>query len=127
MTCLTSKLLNRKNQTWKYLEKKKTAANYQKYQKAWNEVTNYIKQLEKSHEERLAENIKNNPKLFWQYASVKCHNRHSIPDMTHHGQTVSDPAFKAQVLNNQFASAFTPETASQLPTGVQNMEEKQAC
>ena len=35
--------------------------------------------------------------------------------MTHHGQTVSDPAIKAKILNNQFASAFTSETASKLP------------
>ena len=97
MTCLTSKLLNRKNQTWKHFKKKKTDANYQKYQKAWNEATNSIKQLKKRHEERLAENIKNNPKLFWLYASVKCRNRHSVPDLTHHGQTVSDPACRTYV------------------------------
>jgi len=35
--------------------------------------------------------------------------------LTHHGQTVSDPAIKAKILNNQFASAFTSETASKLP------------
>ena len=72
MTCLTRKLLNRKNRTWKHFKKKKIDAKYQKYQKAQNEATNSIKQLKKRHEERLAENIKNNPKLFWQYASVKC-------------------------------------------------------
>ena len=111
MTCLTSKLLNRKNQTWKHFKEKKTAANYQKYQKAWNEATNSIKQLKKSHEERLAEHIKNSPKLFWHYASVKYQNKHSVPD-----RTDSDPAIKAKILNNQFASAFTPETASQFLT-----------
>jgi len=96
------------------LKKKKTAANYQKYQKGQNETTNSIKQLKKSCKESLAENIKNNPKLFWQYASAKCPNKHSVPDLTHHDQTVSDPDIKAKILNKQFALAFTQETACQL-------------
>ena len=64
-----SKLFNRKHQSWNRYRKKED------HKTSHNQTTNQIKELKRRFEEKLAEDVKDNPKTFWCYA-----NQNVAPD-----------------------------------------------
>ena len=111
----TKRTINRKARAWKRYKKKKTQENWLRYVKAWNLVLDSVRKLKSEYEEKLATDIKANPKSFWRHVSAKSPNRHTIPDLKHSGVTHSSPIDKANLLNVQFASAFTTQSCPTIP------------
>ena len=86
-----------------------------------NLASNAVKELKSQHEEKLATDIKTNPKSFWRHVSAKNPNHHTIPDLKLNGITYTSPIDKANVLNTQFASAFTIQSCSTIPAAPSNL------
>jgi phage terminase large subunit GpA-like protein len=100
----TKRTINRKARAWKRYKKKKTQENWLRYAKAWNLVSDSVRKLKSEYEEKLATDIKANPKSFWRHVSAKSPNCHTIPDLKHSRVTYSLLIDKANLLNVQFAS-----------------------
>ena len=62
--------------------------------------------LKRRFEEKLAEEVKVNPKSFWRYATQKCSSRCTIPDILHDSKSVADPELKVEVFNQSFSCFF---------------------
>jgi len=56
-----------------------------------------------------------NPKSFWIHVSAKNPNHHIIPELVDHGVLHSSPIDKADLINAQFASAFTQNSGTSSP------------
>jgi len=67
--------------------------------------------------EKLAEDVRTNPKSFWYYASKKCHSRQTVPDIVHDSQPVGDPELKVEIFNQQI-SCFSPDSRTVFPLPV---------
>ena len=66
---------------------------------------------------KIASEIKHNPKQFWKYVSSKTKSKGKIVDLHNpDGNLVTDDRGKAEILNNHFASVFTKEDKSYMPT-----------
>ncbi|XP_065557580.1 uncharacterized protein LOC136025476 [Artemia franciscana] len=85
------------------------------YKAVWNRVADSVKKLKSAYEEKLASEIKLNPKSFWIHVSSKNPNHHTIPDLVDHSVLHSSLIDKADILNAQFASAFTQNSCTSSP------------
>ena len=54
-----------------------------------------------------------NNKPFWKY--VKSQKKHGISDLKSNGNVITDSLSKAEILNSQFKSVFTPHSGNTLP------------
>ena len=72
--------------------------------------------LKRRFEEKLAEEVKVNPKSFWHYATQKCSSRCTIPDILHDSKSVADPELKVEIFNQYFFSVFLSNPSIVYPT-----------
>ena len=84
------------------------------YKAVHNHVTGSVKKLKSAYKEKLASDIKLNPK-FLRHVSAKNPNHHTIPDLVDHGVLHSSATDKADLLNAQFASTFTKNSGTSSP------------
>ena len=106
LTTKISKLINRKHRAWNHYRKNKTTENYLVFKSFCNQTTHQIQVLKRRFEEKLAEEVKVNPKSFWRYATQKCSSRRTIPDILHDSKSVADPELKIEIFNQYFSSVF---------------------
>ena len=110
-------LLKDKRYLFKIYKKYKTKKAQYNYNLARNKVTFKIKKLKKEKENKIAKNIKLNPKAFYQYVASKTVKREGIHDLINNdGNIVSNDKEKCDILNSYFSSVFTVEDTNDLPT-----------
>lgn len=113
----SSEAVREKHRAWNRYQKNRTNANRLEYNKIRNKATSCTKQGKKNFEKKLASEVKTNPKSFWQYVQSKTKSKTSLGELKRpDGTTVEDDQDKAEVLNNFFASVFTNEDMSSIPT-----------
>ena len=67
-----------------------------------------IRQLKRDKENKIAKDIKNNPKAFYQYISSKLLKKESIADLIDKNGNLNKTDFnKCEILNDFFSSVFT--------------------
>ena len=115
LTPKIKKLRNRKKKLWEKYMKQKTTALYEQYKTARNLLRKETRKLTSNYKERLAKNVKENPKLFWKYISHKKPGRHTVPDLVNNNSLSSCPSEKANLLNQQFASVFSMDDPQSTP------------
>ena len=71
-----------------------------------------MKKLKSAYKEKLASDIKLNSKSLRRHVFAKNLNHHTIPDLVDHGVLHLSPIDKADLLNAQFASAFTQNSGA---------------
>ena len=68
-------------------------------------------------ESKLADNIDQDKKSFFAYASSKSNSKVQVgPLVDSSGQTVSDPVSMCETMNQYFTTVFTREDISSMPT-----------
>ena len=73
--------------------------------------------LRKDFENDLAKNAKEKPKLFWKYVNSRLKTRPQIPSLKKpDGSYAATDQGKADTLNDYFASVFTEEDLSDIPS-----------
>ena len=116
-------LLKQKRFYFKLYKKYKSKTNLYRYNHARNMVSFKIKSLKKSKEHKIAKNIKNDPKAFYQYIASKLLKKESISDLIDkNGCSTKSDTDKCEVLNDFFSSVFTKEDDDNIPNFVYDGE-----
>ena len=112
----TLRLIKKKhNSHTRYLNTKQEA-DKAAYKVIRNKVTHQVEQDRADFERKVANEVKENSKVFWRYVNSSRKTRSSIPDLKcHDGTFASTDQQKANALNHQFASVFTIENQEDYP------------
>ena len=111
--------IRRKNRLWKKFLLTKDVKNYQEFCRLRNQVMRLTRKAQKQYEKDIINQIKQNPKKFWQYAQAKITTRMGIPNLIKSEDDKDDltksDSEKAQVLADYFSSVFTREPEGETP------------
>ena len=111
------KKVKKKHSSWKRYTRTKQYRDYEAYIKARNAATKEVKKTKKKFEKDLAAEVKENPKAFWKYVRSKTKVKTGIKDLKKEdGSFAHSDDEKAEMLNSFFASVFTDEDVSFIPT-----------
>ena len=106
-----------KHKTYNKYRKDRSEVNREKYKTAKNKATQAAKEARSKFESRIASNVKDNPKEFWGYVKHQTGRSDSISPLTKEdGSLAVEADDKAEVLNQFFASVFTEEDVTSIPT-----------
>ena len=109
-------LLKQKRLFFKLYKKYKTKTSLYNYNLARNRVSSKIKLNNKLKENKIAKNIKHNPKAFYQYIASKTLKKEGVSDLiNNNGKLITDDKEKCNILNNFFSSVFTKEDLDNVP------------
>ena len=105
----TVELIKRKQQAWGKFTT--IHEEYKLFCRIRNKVRKLTRYFAAQRQKQVTENIKENPKAFWNYLSSKRHNQPSTPTLIDplSGKTLEDPNEKANLLNYHFASVLTTQ------------------
>ena len=79
-------------------------------------LSHNIEKSKESYENKIANEVKTNPKQFWKYVRNKTKSKGKINELLdNEGNKVTDDKKKAEILNNHFASVFTREDTTNKP------------
>ena len=110
-------LLKDKRYLFKRYKKYKTALNLLNYNIARNKVSKRIKLMKQKKENKIAKEIKCNPKAFYQYIASKTIKKEGVSELVNNeGNLTSNDEEKCSILNNFFGSVFTQEDICTAPT-----------
>ena len=88
-------------------------------------VSYKIKSMKVNKEIKIANNIKHNPKAFYQYIASKTIKREGIADLENEkGELINIDKEKCEILNNFFASVFTNESDDEIPNFIYDKDIK---
>ena len=109
-------LIRKKRQAWKAFKNHGTYENLEKYKKLEKDVVKKVRNAKRGLEKDIAENKDKNNKKFTNYIKTKTKSKLSIGPLKINGKTITDEIELANHLNTFFASVFTVEELSTLPT-----------
>jgi len=111
------KSIKKKKQAWKKYTLCKDEQNYKNYTISRNKATGSCRTAKYKFEKKLALNINQDNKSFWSYVRSESKTKSSIGDLKDiDGTITSDEARKCEILNSFFASVFTNEDTTTMPT-----------
>ena len=109
-------LLKEKRYLFKFYKKYNTKSAMYKYNYARNRVSAKIKHMKMSKENKIAKNIKDNPKAFYQYIASKTITKEGVYELINkEGKLTNDDTEKCNIVNEFFSSVFTNEDTTNLP------------
>ena len=88
----------------------------EKYKSLQIETQFYCRKAYNNYVKDLVSGDDSNPKKLWSFIKAKKCDSSGISPLRREGVAHSDPQVKANILNNQFAGAFTEEDTSFLPS-----------
>ncbi len=108
--------VKKKYHAWKRYTNTKQYCDYQLYCKARNTATSEVRKAKRLFEQKLASEIKDNPKSFWKYVRAKTKVKQGVSDLLKEdGSYAHSDSDKAEELNKFFASVFTMESDTDIP------------
>ena len=106
-----------KKKAWNKYRKNPSPDTWKEYTTQRNKLSHLIEKSKENYENKIASQIKQNPKQFWKYVGSKTKSKDKINDLLDKdGNLVTEDLEKAEILNNHFASVFTVEDTSSIPT-----------
>ena len=110
--------IRRKQRAHKKLKATKKKKDCDRYLRLQTEVNFLIQEAHRKYlEEIVSEDCKSNNKKFWSYVKSKGQDSAGVPPLKDKdGFLCSSSSKKAEILNNQFHSAFTAEDTSNVPS-----------
>lgn len=116
MTPDVLKDIKMKRRAWnRYLSTKKNI-DVLEYKKVRNEVNDRVKQAKLDNEKSIALNAKKEPKRFWKYVKQKTKSKSSTGNLQKNGGTMTQTDNEKATELKFFASVFTRENVSNIPT-----------
>ena len=109
--------INSKHKAWNHFQKTRSPQDRKSFNKLRNEATAKVTEAKKTFERKLTSEIKTNPKSFWSYVQSKNKFKQGIGDLEKpDGNLAETDEDKAETLNAFFASVFTKEDVTCIPT-----------
>ena len=109
-------LIRDKRWLFKQYKKYPNKTNYHLYCVARSNVNYHLRKERRMKESAIANNMKGNPKQFYQYISSKTSKKDPIPDMVDvKGNISTTDSEKSSLLNDYFSSVFTKENVDEIP------------
>jgi hypothetical protein len=106
-----------KNKAWNKYKKHKTQDNWESFTKCRNLTNRKVNNQKSQFEKKIADEIKTNPKQFWNYVNSKKIGNRDFPTMYDaEGRSYTEDTSKAELFNNYFASVFTLEDIDTTPS-----------
>ena len=116
-------LIREKRWLYKQYRKYPNKTNYHLYSIARSNVNYHLRKDRRIKETNIANNMKGNPKQFYQYVSSKINKKDPIPDLIdENGVKTTSDTEKSTLLNNYFSSVFTKEDPDNIPKLTQKIE-----
>ena len=113
---LTREAIKTKNKAWSAYKRNKNEENWALFKAARNKCNREIRAQKKEFEKTIAANVKNNPKIFWNYVKYTTGGQKEIPPIKNaQGETITDDMDKAEVFNNYFCEVYTDEDMVHVP------------
>ena len=110
------RLKKKKEKLWRIYSLSQDMLDYCRYTQCRNQLRALTRRLRRDLEEKLARNVKSNPKAFWRYSNTRLRTKAKLDDLVDDsGRTVSDDTGKAKLLNAFFSSIFTDEDTAEIP------------
>ena len=111
-------LLHRRNRAFKSWKAKPTPENHEKYTSFRSTCQQKQRQAYKACRESIfnPEDHDSSKSMFWHFIKRKRKDTSSVAPMGKDGVLLSDPQGKANILNKQYSSIFTPEKEETTPT-----------
>ena len=89
---------------------------FNQYKKAQRDTCKEVRRAKRLYENKIANKIKTDPKLYYRYARSKMDVKDGIGPLTDEdGNVISDNKDMAQVLNQYFTTVFTDENMDNIP------------
>ena len=111
------RLKNAKGKLWRTYLATKSQYHRQKFTQCKNSLRALTRKLRRDFEKMTTKDIKKKPKVFWKYAQSRLKTRPSIPPLLRSdGSKATTAKERAEALNAFFASVFTKEDLTNLPT-----------
>ena len=108
--------IKNKNKAWSNYRKHKSTEAWENFTQTRNSTNRAIITHKREFETDLAHNIKNNPKMFWNYVKSLTGGQKDIPPITDsHGNTIKSDKEKAELFNNYFCEVYTKEDLTYTP------------
>ena len=109
-------LKNVKNKLWKRYTRTRLPSDHKAFCTARNELRSYTRLLRHNFELGITNDIKLNPKKFWQYVKSRLNTSVTINDIRNdNNDLVTNDYDKAELFNSYFCSVFTDEDSHSLP------------
>jgi hypothetical protein len=109
--------VRKKRRLWKHYCTTNDYQSYLAYKRVQKETTSIIRKAKRDFEKKLAADSKKNPKAFYRYMNSRCKVQSKVgPLKDENGNVQTDDNIQATILNDKFASCFTKEDMSSLPT-----------
>ena len=117
------RLIRKKKQLWARSRQSGSSRDQEAYKHAVKEVKKAIHEEKKKLEKKVAAESKEKPKQFFQYLKGERSNKVNVgPLKDETGRLVVDDKEMADVLNKQYASVFTEDDGSAVPTKESRLE-----
>ena len=109
-------LKNKRNRLWKRYTRSQSCSDYLAYTQARNALHTLTRNLRKQFEKQIANNVKENPKAFWNYARNRMKTRPAYGNIEGiDGKLYTSDEDKSNALNRFFSSVFTQEDPNTAP------------
>ena len=106
-----------KNKAWKDYKKDRSIEKWNIFKAVRNESNREVHRNKQQFEQKVANEIKTNPKQFWSYLKSKSKKQQNFPNiLDNQGHHISGDRDKADLFNKYFASVYTVEDTQVLPT-----------
>ena len=110
-------LRRKRTKWWKQYQTSKLHDDYIQYKNAMDQTRKEIRNAKRKHENKIACNIKTDPKLYYRYARSKMQVKEGIgPLRDENNVETTDIEEMSTILNNYFATVFTEEDVTNVPT-----------
>ena len=109
-------LKNKWNHLWKRYTRSQSSSDYLPYTQARNALRTLTRNLRRQFERHIANNIKEHPKAFWNYARARIKTRPAIGNIEGiDGKLYTSDKDRSNALNRYFSSVFTQEDPNTAP------------
>ena len=117
------KMIRKRKKIFKEATKSKKQSHWNKFREIRRDTKRMIKLKYKTYlQNNLCENLKTNPKRFWNFVKAKKKGHNPIPCLKVNGVTLTDDKQKADALNKQFESVFKLNNDVSLPPCVERTD-----
>ena len=112
-----TKSIKKKHKLFKRYLESRNSIHYKEYVEMRNLASKQIKKAKKSHETKIAQDSKTNPKAFWKYINSKKKCQQGISALKKEdGTYTTNDKEKADILDKLFSSVFTRENKEHIPS-----------